>query len=160
MANINEKMALAKYPELCLELKEAMTIAVEFGIDCSEAEKGRFVINHPETVPGYGGAEEPSLEVNTCGSIQYYFKDGGREGHNGVSLVSWVKEELKDWGFCEETEVEQEVDAFLKKHLVCSTCNPRTRFEGASSHLGMFCDKSDCRKDHCNECSEFREKTL
>ncbi len=105
-----EKMsaiAHKRYPELCKDgCEESAIIAVEYGIDLSEAEAEKYAIWHEN----YSAAETSYIEVNGCFAISRYLTISKTTGNGNTTLKHFVRETLIDWGFEND-----EIESFLKK---------------------------------------------
>lgn len=99
-------IAHKRYPELCKDgCEESAIIAVEYGIDLSEAEKEKYAIWHEN----YSAAETSYIEVNGCFAISRYLTITPTDVNETI-LKHFVRETLIDWGFEND-----EIESFLKK---------------------------------------------
>ncbi len=109
-------IAHKRYPELCKDgCEESAIIAVEYGIDLSEAEAEKYAIWHEN----YSAAETSYIEVNGCFAISRYLRISKVailatwmvEGFfSKPTLKHFVRETLIGWGFEND-----EIESFLKK---------------------------------------------
>jgi len=110
----NVSKAQILYPELSDEMLETMVIAVEFGIDCSEAESFRYAMNHPSEKLGMSfpclGAEPSDVGVNGCFAIhQWHEKIGVNHTLSLSRMCGFVRTQLVDWGFDDD-----QIDSFIE----------------------------------------------
>ena len=103
----NVSKAQILYPELSDEMLETMVIAVEFGIDCSAAERFRFALTHPSASRCLG-AEPSDVGVNGCFAIQQWRTTPALIEQS--KMIPFVIRQLADWGM----EADQIV-SFVKK---------------------------------------------
>ena len=100
----NVSKAQILYPELCKDgCQNACIIAVEFGIDLSEAEAEKYAIWHNN----YQCAETSYVEVNGCMAI-HQWRATRRFGQS--RMIDFVGSKLVDWGFDDD-----QVHSFIKK---------------------------------------------
>ena len=105
----NVSKAQILYPELSDEMLETMVIAVEFGIDCSEAESFRYAMNHPSASRCLG-AEPSDVGVNGCFAIhQWHEKIGVNHTLSLSRMCGFVRTQLVDWGFDDD-----QIDSFIE----------------------------------------------
>ena len=110
----NVSKAQILYPELSDEMLETMVIAVEFGIDCSEAESFRYAMNEAQRNPTVStasrclGAEPSDVGVNGCFAIQQWRTTPALIEQS--KMIPFVIRQLADWGM----EADQIV-SFVKK---------------------------------------------
>ena len=108
----NVSKAQILYPELCKDgCQDACIIAVEFGIDLSEAEAEKYAIWHNN----YQCAETSYVEVNGCMAIHQCRKMLQQVAQEGSEFTSspvrrYVSKQLEDWGFDDD-----QIDSFIKK---------------------------------------------
>ena len=112
----NVSKAQILYPELSDEMLETMVIAVEFGIDCSEAESFRYAMNEAQRNPTVStasrclGAEPSDVGVNGCFAIhQWHEKIGVNHTLSLSRMCGFVRTQLVDWGFDDD-----QIDSFIE----------------------------------------------
>ena len=103
----NVSKAQILYPELCKDgCQDACIIAVEFGIDLSEAEAEKYAIWHNN----YQCAETSYVEANGCFAIhQWHEKIGVNHTLSLSNMCSFVRTQLVDWGFDDD-----QIDSFIE----------------------------------------------